>query len=92
MEDEVAAIRRHLEELENVLKQDNNMSDNLEKKYRQSEEDKHNLKISLEKMKCQLDEERQKRKCEQKKVEELQRALRKEYDTIVMIRDVLLNG
>merc|ERR1712179_814713 len=89
MEEEVTSIRKHLEELENVLPMDHNSIELLEKKFRQSEAERQNLRIALEKTKRLLEEEHKKRINQEAKVEELTKALRKEYETIVMIRDVL---
>ena len=92
MEEEVSAIRKHLEELEKVLHSDNVRIHLLEKKWRSAEGEKQSLLSLLEKTRMQLEEERRRRRSQEEKVEELTKALRKEYETIVMIRDVLLNG
>ena len=79
---EIGEIRRKLEELVSILHDDARTIDILTKKLGRSEQEKNDLIINMEKLKSELDQELQKRKDEERKVKELQRALKRERDII----------
>ena len=79
---EIGDIRRRLEELVSILHDDALKIDVLQKKCAQKESEKHDLVRTSEKLKAELHSEQMKRKAEEAKVKELQKALKREQHII----------
>lgn len=76
---EIGEIRRKLEELVSILHDDAKTIDMLTKRLDRSEHEKNDLVVNVEKLKSELQHERQKRKEEERKVKELQKVLAREH-------------
>lgn len=84
--EEMGEIRGKLEELVVVLQDESSTNETLQADYERTNREKQYLLNSVNKLKTELEEERNKRKEEEKKVAELQKSLKKEYDKIDLIK------